>query len=122
MPRVKRGVTSKRRHKKILKLAEGFYGRKKNLWTRATEQVQKGWQASFKGRKLRKRQFRTLWIARINSACRENDISYSRFINGMLKAGITLNRKQLAEMAVTDAPAFLKLVEIAKQNVMVAPK
>jgi len=122
MPRVKRGVTSKRRHKKILKLAEGFYGRKKNLWTRATEQVQKGWQASFKGRKLRKRQFRTLWIARINSACRENGISYSKFINGMLKANITLNRKQLAEMAVTDAPAFLKLIDIAKQNVMVTPK
>jgi large subunit ribosomal protein L20 len=122
MPRVKRGVTSKRRHKKILKLAEGFYGRKKNLWTRATEQVQKGWQASFKGRKLRKRQFRTLWIARINSACRENGISYSKFISGMIKAGITLNRKQLAEMCVTDAPSFLKLIDIAKENVLVAPK
>jgi large subunit ribosomal protein L20 len=122
MPRVKRGVTSKRRHKKMIKLAEGFYGRKKNLWTRATEQVQKGWQASFKGRKLKKREFRNLWIVRINAACRENGISYSRFMNGLSKAGIELNRKQLAEMAVTDMASFTKLVETAKENIVVAAK
>jgi large subunit ribosomal protein L20 len=122
MPRVKRGVTSKRRHKKMIKLAEGFYGRKKNLWTRATEQVQKGWQASFKGRKLKKREFRNLWIVRINAACRENGISYSRFMNGLSKAGIELNRKQLAEMAVADMASFTKLVETAKENIVVAAK
>lgn len=122
MPRVKRGVTSKRRHKKMIKLAEGFYGRKKNLWTRATEQVQKGWQASFKGRKLKKREFRNLWIVRINAACRENGISYSRFMNGLSRAGIELNRKQLAEMAVTDMASFTKLVETAKENIVVAAK
>jgi large subunit ribosomal protein L20 len=122
MPRVKRGVTSKRRHKKMIKLAEGFYGRKKNLWTRATEQVQKGWQASFKGRKLKKREFRNLWIIRINSACRENGISYSRFMNGLNKAGIEINRKQLAEMAVVDMPSFIKLVEAAKENQTAAAK
>jgi len=122
MPRVKRGVTSKRRHKKMIKLAEGFYGRKKNLFTRATEQVQKGWQASYKGRKLRKREFRNLWIVRINAACRENGISYSRFMNGLSKAGIELNRKQLAEMAVTDMASFTKLVETAKENIVVAAK
>jgi len=122
MPRVKRGVTSKRRHKKMIKLAEGFYGRKKNLWTRATEQVQKGWQASFKGRKLKKREFRNLRIIRINSACRENGISYSRFMNGLNKAAITINRKQLAEMAVADMPSFVKLVEAAKENLTAAAK
>ena len=106
----------------MIKLAEGFYGRKKNLWTRATEQVQKGWQASFKGRKLKKREFRNLWIVRINAACRENGISYSRFMNGLSKAGIELNRKQLAEMAVTDMASFTKLVETAKENIVVAAK
>jgi large subunit ribosomal protein L20 len=122
MPRVKRGVVSKRKHKKMIKLAEGFYGRKKNLFTRATEQVQKGWQASYKGRKLRKREFRNLWIVRINAACRENGISYSRFVSGLKKANIELNRKQLAEMAVADAVSFTKLVDMAKQNSVVAAK
>ncbi len=114
MPRVKRGVVSKRKHKKMIKLASGFYGRKKNIFTRATEQVQKGWQASYKGRKLRKREFRNLWIIRINAACRENGISYSRFISALKKANIDLNRKQLAEMAVTDAASFTKIVNSVK--------
>ena len=116
MPRVKRGVTTKRRHKKYIKLAKGFYGRKKNVYTRALEQVMKGWQKAYKGRKLKKRDFRRLWIVRINAACRENGVSYSRFINAMNKANITLNRKQLAELAVSDAAAFAKLADIAKEN------
>lgn len=120
MPRVKRGVTTKRRHKKFLKLAKGFYGRKKDVYTRALEQVMKGWQKAYTGRKLKKRDFRRLWITRINAACRENGITYSRFINGMKKANIELNRKQLAELAVADAAAFAKLTDIAKENVMAA--
>jgi large subunit ribosomal protein L20 len=122
MSRVKRGVVSKRKHKKMIKLAAGFYGRKKNIFTRATEQVQKGWQASYKGRKLRKREFRNLWIIRINAACRENGISYSRFISGLKKANIELDRKSLAEMAVTDSASFVKLVDMVKQNSPAAAK
>lgn len=120
MPRVKRGVNTKRRHKKFLKLAKGFYGRKKDVYTRALEQVMKGWQAAYTGRKLKKRDFRRLWIVRINAVCRENGITYSRFMNGLKKANIELNRKQLAELAVADAPAFKKLVDLAKENVLVA--
>jgi large subunit ribosomal protein L20 len=120
MPRVKRGVNTKRRHKKFLKLAKGFYGRKKDCYTRALEQVMKGWQSAYTGRKLKKRDYRRLWITRINAVCRENGITYSRFINGLKKANIELNRKQLAELAVADAPAFVKLVDLAKENVLVA--
>jgi large subunit ribosomal protein L20 len=116
MPRVKRGVTSKRRHKKYIKLAEGYYGRKKNLWTKANEQVKKGWVAAYRGRKLKKREFRRLWIARVNAACRENGMPYSRFMDGLKKANIGLDRKQLAEMAVMDAAAFTRLTEIAKEK------
>ncbi len=120
MPRVKRGVGTKRRHKKYLKLAKGFYGRKKNVYTRALEQVMKGWQYAYKGRKLKKRDFRRLWIVRINAACKENGISYSRFMHGLKKASIELNRKQLAELAVADSAAFSRLADIAKENVLVA--
>jgi len=120
MPRVKGGVTTKRRHKKMIKKAEGFYGRKKNLYTKASEQVMKGWQQAYKGRKLKKRDFRRLWVVRINAACRENGISYSRFMNGLKKAEIGLNRKQLAELAVSDNGAFTRLVDIAKENVLVS--
>jgi len=115
MPRVKRGVNTKRRHKKFIKLAKGFYGRKKNVYTRAMEQVMKGWQKAYTGRKLKKREFRRLWIVRINAACRENGISYSRFISGLGKSNIEINRKQLAEMAVNDAQSFAKLADIARQ-------
>jgi large subunit ribosomal protein L20 len=118
MPRVKRGVGTKRWHKKYLKLAKGFYGRKKNVYTRALEQVMKGWQYAYKGRKLKKRDFRRLWIVRINAACKGNGISYSRFMHGLKKAGIELNRKQLAELAVADSAAFSKLAGIAKENVL----
>lgn len=120
MPRIKRGVQTKKRHKKFIKLAKGFYGRKKNVYTRAMEQVMKGWQKSYIGRKEKKRTFRQLWIVRINAACRQNGISYSRFINGLRKANIKLNRKQLAELAINDNNAFSKLVDIAKENVAVA--
>lgn len=120
MPRVKRGVNTKRKHKKFIKLAKGFYGRKKNVYTRAMEQVMKGWQKSYTGRKEKKRTFRQLWIVRINAACRQNGISYSRFIDGLKKANIELDRKQLAELAIYDNNAFSKLVDIAKENVAVA--
>ncbi|HDQ25593.1 MAG TPA: 50S ribosomal protein L20 [bacterium] len=120
MPRVKRGVTTKKRHKKFIKLAKGFYGRKKNQYVRAQEQVMKGWQAAYKGRKLKKRDFRSLWIIRINAACRENNISYSKFMSGLKKSEITLNRKQLAELAAADSASFSKLADIAKQKVIVA--
>ncbi len=120
MPRVKRGVNTKRKHKKFIKLAKGYYGRKKNVYTRAMEQVMKGWQKAYTGRKLKKRDFRRLWIVRINAACREHGISYSRFMNAMAKANIELNRKQLAELAVSDAAAFAKLADIAKENKTVA--
>lgn len=120
MPRVKRGVQTKKRHKKFIKLAKGFYGRKKNVYTRAMEQVMKGWQKSYIGRKEKKRTFRQLWTVRINAACRQNGISYSRFINGLRKANIEINRKQLAELAINDNNAFSKLVDIAKENVAIA--
>ncbi len=120
MPRIKRGVQTKRRHKKFIKLAKGFYGRKKNVYTRAMEQVMKGWQKSYVGRKEKKRTFRQIWIVRINAACRQNGISYSKFINGLRKANIELNRKQLAELAVNDNNAFSKLVDVAKENITVA--
>jgi large subunit ribosomal protein L20 len=120
MPRVKRGVTSKARHKKILKLAKGFYGRKKNLWTKAKQQVEKGMVQAYKGRKYKKRDFRTLWIARINAACRENGISYSRFMDGLKKSDIMLDRKQLSELAIADPAAFTKLAKIALDAVAAA--
>jgi large subunit ribosomal protein L20 len=120
MPRVKGGVTTKRRHKKIIKLAEGYYARKKNVYTKAKEQLLKSWDYAYQHRKLKKRDFRELWIIRINAACRENKISYSKFISGLKKANVELNRKQLAEMAVSDPAAFSKLVDIAKENVLVS--
>ena len=119
MPRVKSGKTTKKRHKKMINLAEGYYGRKKNLWSRASEQVRKGWEYAYVGRKNKKRDFRRLWIVRINAACRENQISYSKFMSGLKKANIELDRKQLAELAVSDAKAFSKLADIAKENVLV---
>lgn len=119
MSRVKRGVQTRKKHKKFIKLAKGYYGRKKNVYTRAMEQVMKGWQKSYIGRKEKKRNFRRLWIVRINAACRQNGISYSRFIDGLRKAKIELNRKQLAEIAVYDNNTFSKLVDIAKENVAI---
>ena len=115
MARVKRGVTSHRRHKKILRQAKGYYGNRSKIYRVANQAVMRSLQYAYAHRKLRKRDFRKLWIARINAACRMNDMSYSRFINGLNKAGVEINRKVLADLAITDAKAFSDLVEVAKK-------
>lgn len=114
MARVKRGVNAKKRHKKVLKQAKGYYGAKSKLYRPANQAVMKSLNYSYIGRKQRKREFRKLWIARINAASRQNGLSYSKFINGLKKANIEVNRKMLSEMAINDAEGFAKLVEIAK--------
>ena len=114
MARVKRGVQARRRHKKILKQAKGYYHARRKVFRVAKQAVTKALQYAYIGRKQRKRQFRSLWIARINAAARINGISYSRFMNGLLKAGITLDRKVLADIAVHDAAGFAALAEKAK--------
>ena len=115
MARVKRGVNAKRRHKKVLKQAKGYYGAKSKLYRVANEAVMKSLSYAYAGRKQRKRQFRRMWVARINAAARANGMSYSTFINGLKKANIEINRKMLSEMAINDPAGFAKLVEIAKQ-------
>ena len=115
MARVKRGVTSHRRHKKILRQAKGYYGNRSKIYRVANQAVMRSLQYAYAHRKLRKRDFRKLWIARINAACRMNDMSYSRFINGLTKAGVEINRKVLADLAITDPKAFSDLVEVAKK-------
>jgi large subunit ribosomal protein L20 len=114
MARVKRGVQARRRHKKILKQAKGYYHARRKVFRVAKQAVTKALQYAYIGRKQRKRQFRRLWITRINAAARINGMSYSRFINGLLKAGITLDRKVLADIAVHDATGFAALAEKAK--------
>ncbi|HET7125735.1 MAG TPA: 50S ribosomal protein L20 [Lysobacter sp.] len=114
MARVKRGVQARRRHKKVLKAAKGYYNARRKVFRVAKQAVTKAQQYAYIGRKLKKRQFRSLWIARINAGARANGISYSRFMNGLLKAGITLDRKVLADIAVHDAAGFAALVEKAK--------
>ena len=114
MPRVKRGVTARARHKKVLALAKGFRGRRKNVYRVAKQAVMKASQYAYRDRRNRKRDFRRLWIARINAAARELGMTYSQFINGMNKAGITLDRKVLADIAVHDKAAFASIVEQAK--------
>ena len=114
MARVKRGVTARRRHKKILKLAKGYHNARRKVFRVAKQAVTKALQYAYIGRKQKKRHFRSLWIARINAASRANGISYSRFMNGLLKAGITLDRKVLADIAVHDAAGFTTLTEKAK--------
>ncbi|MBZ4653588.1 MAG: 50S ribosomal protein L20 [Bacillota bacterium] len=116
MPRVKGGFTTRRRHKKILKLAKGYRGAKSKLYRPAHEQVMKALAYAYAHRRKRKGDFRKLWIARINAATRMSGMSYSRFINGLKKAGIEINRKILADMAVNDLNAFNKLVAVAKEN------
>ena len=115
MARVKRGVNTHRRHKKILRQAKGYYGNRSKIYRVANQAVMRSLQYAYAHRRLRKRDFRKLWIARINAACRMNDMSYSRFINGLSKAGVAINRKVLADLAVTDAKAFSDLVEVAKK-------
>ena len=114
MARVKRGVTARRRHKKILKLAKGYYNARRKVFRIANQAVIKAGQYAYIGRKQKKRNFRSLWITRINAAARLNGLSYSRFMNGMLKAGITLDRKVLADIAVHDSVGFAALAEKAK--------
>lgn len=114
MARVKRGVTAHARHKKVLKLAKGYFGHKSKLFKVANQQVMKSLAYAYRDRKAKKRDFRKLWIARINAAARINGLSYSRFMNGLKKANIALDRKVLAEIAVSDATGFAKLCELAK--------
>ena len=111
---IKRGVNAVKKRRKIMKLAKGYYGAKSKLYRVAREAVMKSLNYAYIGRKNKKRDFRQLWIARINAACRMNDISYSKFMNGLKLAGITLNRKVLADMAINDATGFAALVKKAK--------
>jgi len=114
MPRVKRGVIAKRRHKKILKQAKGYYGARSRVFRVAKQAVIKAGQYAYRDRRQRKRQFRALWIARINAAAREHGLSYSRFINGLCKAAVEIDRKILADLAVYEKAVFAKLAETAK--------
>lgn len=114
MARIKKGVTAHARHKKILKQAKGFYGTKKNVFRAANTAVMRALREAYKGRKHRKRDFRKLWITRINAAARLNGLSYSKLINGLKKAGIEVNRKMLSELAINNQEAFTTLCEKAK--------
>lgn len=116
MARVKRGVTARARHKKVLSKAKGYYGRRKNVFRVATQAVTKAGQYAYRDRRQRKRQFRALWIARINAAAREHGLSYSRFISGLKKASIEIDRKVLADIAVYEKEAFAQLAEQAKAS------
>lgn len=116
MPRVKSGVTAHRRHKKILKLAKGYRGAKSKQFKKANETVMKALYYARRDRRAKKGEFRKLWIARINAAARMNGISYSRLINGLTKAGVEVNRKMFADLAVHDEKAFAQLIAIAKEN------
>ncbi len=114
MARVKNGAVTKARRKKVLKEAKGYFGSKHRLYKTAKEQVMHSYMYAYRDRRQTKRDFRKLWIVRINAACRENEISYSRFINGLSKAGVTVNRKMLAEIAIDSPKTFSDLVEISK--------
>lgn len=117
MPRVKGGYTTRQRRKKVLKLAKGYYGSKHTLYKTANEQVMRSLRYSYRDRKQRKRDFRKLWITRINAAARTEGLSYSRFMNGLARAGVEVNRKMLADLAVNNPAAFSKLVEVAKKEI-----
>lgn len=117
MARVKRGVTKHQRHKKVLKLAKGFRGAKSKLYRPANEQVMKSLAYAYAHRRDKKGDFRKLWIARINAAARLNGLSYSRMMNGLKIAGVSVNRKMLADLAINDAVAFTELVNVAKAQV-----
>ena len=116
MARVKNGAVTKARHKKVLKQAKGYFGSKHRLYKSAKEQLMHSGQYAYRDRKQKKREFRKLWITRINAACRENGISYSRFIEGLNKAGVEVNRKMLSEIAINDPKAFTELVNVAKKG------
>jgi large subunit ribosomal protein L20 len=117
MARVKRGVTTHRRHKKILKLAKGYVGSKSKLYRVANQQVMKSGNYAYAHRKLKKRDFRQLWIARINDAARDNGTTYSRMVHGLKVAGVDINRKVLADLAISDPQGFADLAELAKKSV-----
>jgi len=116
MPRVKNNVARLKKKRKILKQAKGYFGRRKNLYKTAKEAVERAWRYAYRDRKNRKREFRRLWIIRINAAARQHDMSYSRFMNGLKLAGIEVNRKVLADIAITDPAAFGQLAEAAKSR------
>ena len=116
MTRVKGGTITRARHKKVLKQAKGYFGSKHRLYKTAKEQVRHSLMYAYRDRRQRKRDFRKLWITRINAACRQNDISYSRFIEGLTKAGVEINRKMLSEIAINDPKMFSELVKTAKDG------
>ena len=116
MARVRNGAVTKARHKKVLKQAKGYFGSKHRLYKTAKEQLMHSGQYAFRDRKQKKRDFRKLWIARINAACRNEGISYSRFIEGLTKAGVEVNRKMLSEIAINDPKAFKELIKVAKDG------
>jgi large subunit ribosomal protein L20 len=116
MPRVKGGTVTRKRRKKVLKLAKGYYGSKHTLYKVANQQVMKSLMYAFRDRRQKKRDFRKLWITRINAAARMNGLSYSRLMHGLKLAGIEVNRKMLAELAVSDSNAFAELATVAKQQ------
>jgi large subunit ribosomal protein L20 len=116
MPRTRGGFKTRQRRKKVLKAAKGFWGGKHRLFRSATEAVDRARRYAYRDRRVRKREFRRLWIVRINAAARLHDISYSNLINGLNKAGVDINRKILSELAVTDQQAFSRLAQIAKEN------
>ena len=125
MPRVKGGTISRARHKKVMKLAKGYFGSKHRLYRTANEQVMHSLKYAYRDRRQKKREFRKLWITRINAACRQNGISYSKFINGLNKADIVINRKMLSEIAIDNPENFTALVEVAKsawEGTLEAPK
>ena len=116
MARVKKGVTARKRHKKVIKQAKGFYGQKSRNFKAANPAVMRALRSAYVGRKNKKREYRRLWIARINAAARANGISYSKFMNGLKKSGIEMNRKMLSEMAIYDPAGFAALCETAKKD------
>ena len=116
MPRVKRGTKASKRRKKVLKMAKGFFGSRSKLYRPANQAVMKSLQNAYRDRKKKKRDFRRLWITRINAAARNNGLSYSRFINGLKQANIEIDRKMLSDLAINDENAFSELVDIAKEE------
>ena len=117
MARIKGGANAKKKHNRVLKLARGYYGARSNQYRVAKQSVMRALASSYEGRKQRKRQFRQLWIARINAAARINGLSYSKFLYGLKLAGVEMNRKMLAELAVNDAEGFAKLADLAKEKI-----
>ena len=117
MARVKKAINAKKKHKKVLKLAKGFYGQKSKVFRAANPAVMRALASAYVGRKNKKREYRRLWIARINAAARMNGISYSQLMNGLKKSGIEINRQRLSEMAIHDAAGFTALVETAKKAI-----